>query len=121
LILICDEGVDRPIVDRLRQDGLEVLYVAEMSPGLSDDQVLDEANRSAALLVTADKDFGELVYRQGRITSGVLLRRLAGLSEEEKTALVSAVMREHGTELQGAFSVVSRGRLRVRPRSSPPA
>jgi hypothetical protein len=38
--LLIDESVDRQIVERLRQDGHDVLYVAEMDPGISDDAVL---------------------------------------------------------------------------------
>jgi len=66
---LADEGVDRQIVDRLRQDGHVVLYVAEMERGISDDVVLDLANREGALLLTADKDFGEMVFRLGHIIS----------------------------------------------------
>jgi predicted nuclease of predicted toxin-antitoxin system len=62
--LLADEGVDRQIVERLRQEGYSVLYIAEMDPGISDDLVLDKANQVEALLLTADKDFGELVFRQ---------------------------------------------------------
>jgi len=62
--LLADEGVDRQIVARLRRDGHNVRYVAEMSPGIPDEAVLDAANRGEALLLTADKDFGELVFRQ---------------------------------------------------------
>ncbi len=57
---LADEGVDRQIVDRLRLDGHGVLYIAEMDPGISDDEVLDIANREDALLLTSDKDFGGL-------------------------------------------------------------
>lgn len=39
--LVADEGVDRQIVDRLRQDGDQVFYVAEMQPGIPDEAVLD--------------------------------------------------------------------------------
>lgn len=53
---VADESVDRHIVERLRQDGHQVWYVAEMEPGISDDLVLALANREAALLLTADKD-----------------------------------------------------------------
>jgi Domain of unknown function (DUF5615) len=62
MILLADESVDRPIVERLRQDGHDVTYVAELSPSISDEQVLQEANTRNALLLTEDKDFGELVY-----------------------------------------------------------
>lgn len=56
---LADEGVDWQIVDCLRQDGHVVLYVAEMERGVSDDVVLELANREGALLLTADRDFGE--------------------------------------------------------------
>ena len=72
-----DESLDRQIVDRLRREGHTVWYVAEMEPGIPDDIVLDLANREADVLLTADKDFGELVFRQGRVTSGIFLVRLA--------------------------------------------
>lgn len=52
---LADESVDRQIVERLRQDGHLVWYVAEMEPGISDDIVLASANQEAALLLTADK------------------------------------------------------------------
>jgi predicted nuclease of predicted toxin-antitoxin system len=64
--ILADESVDRQIVERLRQDGHEVLYIAEMEPSIEDDLVLERANERSALLVTADKDFGELVFRDKR-------------------------------------------------------
>lgn len=58
---LVDEGVDRQIVHRLRSEGHAVIYVAELESGISDDAVLDIANRESAVLVAADKDFGEIV------------------------------------------------------------
>ena len=78
--LVADEGVDRPVVERLRQDGHHVVCVAEMSPSAPDEEVLQQANAGSAVLLTADKDFGELVFRQGLVHSGVVLPRLAGLA-----------------------------------------
>lgn len=120
MTLLCDEGIDRPVVDRLRQAGFEVHYVAEMSPGIADEEVLDLARRAAALLITADKDFDELVFRQRRVSGGVLLLRLAGLPEDEKSAAVLSVLAEHPQKLVGAFSVLSPKRLRIRPGNFPP-
>jgi predicted nuclease of predicted toxin-antitoxin system len=79
MILLADESVDRPIVERLRQDAHDTMYVAELAPSISDDDVLKEANSQSALLLTEDKDFGELVYRLGRVHAGIVLIRLAGL------------------------------------------
>lgn len=113
---LADEGVDFSVVQWLRRDGHEVLYVAEMAPGISDEKVLAAANDKNALLLTADKDFGELVYRLRRISAGVLLIRLAGLSPAAKAALVSSVVRDLGEKLVHAFTVVTPGVVRVRPR-----
>lgn len=112
--LIADEGVDWPIVERLRQDGHNVLYIAEMEPGISDDVVLDEANRYRAVLLTQDKDFGELVFRQGLVNTGVVLIRLHGLSNEHKAEIVSTVIQEREAELEDAFCVISPGMVRIR-------
>jgi predicted nuclease of predicted toxin-antitoxin system len=116
--LLADESVDRQIVERLRQDGLEVLYVAEMEPGVTDSVVLERANESTALLVTADKDFGELVFREGRLSSGgVTLIRLAGLSAGRKAEVVSNAFRKHGAEFSQRFSVISPGKIRIRQKA----
>jgi predicted nuclease of predicted toxin-antitoxin system len=82
--LLADEGVDRQIVERLRQDGHQVLYVLEMERSLGDEDVLRQANERNALLLTADKDFGELVFRQ------------------------------HAAVMSQAFSVISPGMVRIR-------
>ncbi len=85
---VADESVDFSVVRRLRQDGHSVAYVPELRPGMTDDEVLDLANREAAILLTADKDFGELVYRQRMYAHGIVLIRLAGLSPAQKATLV---------------------------------
>jgi predicted nuclease of predicted toxin-antitoxin system len=111
---LADERVDQPIVDPLRQDGHIVLAVVELEPSIPDNVVLARANEAEALLLTADKDFGELVFRQRRVTTGVVLIRLAGLSPETKAAIVSAVMRNYETELANAFTVINPGTVRIR-------
>lgn len=112
--LLADEGVDRQIVERLRQEGYSVLYIAEMDPGISDDQVLEKANQAEALLLTADKDFGELVFRLHRVTSGIVLLRLAGASPVQKAEIVALVFKEHGAELRDSFAVVTTKAVRIR-------
>jgi predicted nuclease of predicted toxin-antitoxin system len=115
MTLLCDEGVQRPVVEQLRIEGHDVLYVAELEPGVEDEVVLTRAAELHAPLVTTDKDFGELVFRQGKVSAGVVLLRLSGLSNEAKARIVAAAVREHSTELIGAFTVLSPGRVRIRP------
>ena len=113
---VADESVDFPIVERLRQDGHSVWAVVEMDSGISDDLVLDHANRQNAVLLTADKDFGELVFRLKRLNFGVVLVRLAGLPPRRKAEIVACAVEEKGEELKDAFSVITANTLRVRQR-----
>lgn len=115
MILVADEGVDWPIVQRLRLEVHSVYYIAEMAAGMEDEAVLDLALAQDGLLLTNDKDFGEIVFRQRRASAGVVLLRLAGLPAEIKARLVKQVVDEHGNQLLGSFTVVTRQRVRIRP------
>ncbi|MGI9862841.1 DUF5615 family PIN-like protein [Moorella naiadis] len=111
---LADENVDREIVVELRKRGYQVTYVAEMDPGISDDTLLDLANKEKAILITADKDFGEIVFRQQRVTEGVVLVRLSGLPQEVKARLVVLSIEKHLTEITGSFTVITRNHIRIR-------
>ncbi len=112
--ILADESVDNGIVQRLRSDGHDVGYVAEMSPGIMDEEVLVLASDESTLLLTADKDFGELIFRQGYVKRGIVLYRLAGYSSKEKAEIISSVVAKHGTELLESFSVITEKAVRIR-------
>lgn len=111
---LADENVDREVVVELRNRGHEVAYVAEMAPGISDGKLLGLANGKKAILITADKDFGEIVFRQRRVTEGAFLIRLSGLPQEVKAKLVAQAIEKHSAELVGAFTVITRNHIRIR-------
>lgn len=116
--ILADEGIDKQIVDRLRQDGHLVVYIAEESPGITDDVILELANQQDAILATRDKDFGELVYRMNRVTQGVIFVRLDGLHPDTKANVVSAAITAYGAEMIGTFTVISPGNIRIRKRTA---
>ena len=111
---VADEGVDGLIVEKLREDGHNVLYVAEQKSGASDEVILTMANREDRILITRDKDFGELVYHKRQVHSGILLNRLYELDSVAKAKIVSGVVKEHGVRLQGFFTVIQPGRVRMK-------
>ena len=115
---VADESVDRQIANRIRGDGHEVVCVSEIRPGIPDEAVLALANERHALLVTADRDFGELVFRRGRVTEGVVLVRLEGLSNDAKASTVAVAIRRHFSRLRGSFVVIAPGQVRIRPAAS---
>ena len=111
---VADENLDRQIAERLRQEGHVVWYVAEMDPGVSDQEVLTLANNEEAILLTADKDFGELVYRQLLVSPGVILLRLLGLLPAVKAEIVVRAIASHKEEIKSCFVVVSHRSIRIR-------
>jgi predicted nuclease of predicted toxin-antitoxin system len=111
---LADESVDLAIVKRLRRDGYRVSYVAELGLGMPDDAVLHLANQESAILLTADKDFGELVFRQQLHMHGVILIRLAGLTPARKAEVVAIAIRKHLSELPHSFAVITPGIIRIR-------
>lgn len=111
---LADESIDRQIIECLRRAGHQVLYVAEMEPGISDESVLTLANAQAALLLTADKDFGEIVFRQRLHGHGIVLIRLAGLSPTRKAEMSVSAINQHVEELSCAFTVITPGICRIR-------
>ena len=99
--LLADESVERSVVESLRRDR---------------HQLLQEADVRGSVLVTSDKDFGELVFRQRLVHSGVILLRLAGLANATKAEIVAEVCRTRAAELIGSFTVISPGQVRIRRR-----
>ncbi len=113
---LADESIDRQIVDRLRLEGHSVSYVVDMEPGVSNGKVFEMANQKDAALLTADKDFGELVFHQRLINQGVILVRLPGLSTAHKAGIVASAVRKHLSELPQTFAVITPGAIRIRRR-----
>lgn len=62
---VADESCAKPVVLALREAGHDVLSIAEVAPGATDQQVLERALNEKRVLITEDRDFGELVYARG--------------------------------------------------------
>ena len=71
--LFADENIARAIVAWLRAAGHDVLYAPEVDPGAIDEDWLSRADADQRLVVTSDKDFGELVFRDQLNSFGVVL------------------------------------------------
>jgi predicted nuclease of predicted toxin-antitoxin system len=111
---LADECVDYQIIDLLRKNSYELLYIPEMDPGISDKEVFDISNKESAVLITADKDFGELVFRQGKTNSGVILLRLSGLPLNVKAEVVLSAIDRYHDEMINNFTVITPETIRIR-------
>jgi predicted nuclease of predicted toxin-antitoxin system len=114
---LADENIQGEIVGRLRAPGEDVVSVGALDLSAADPIVVGHAQAHGRILLTADKDFGELVVRQGMQIPGVVLLRLHGLPLAERADILLAAIDLFGDRLLGNFSVIHRARIRVRPLS----
>lgn len=117
LSFVADENVESDVVEALRALGHDVVHIARSSPGAPDDSLLAQARAGSSILITSDKDFGDLVYRQRKTTAGVVLMRLPGLSAQLTARKVAAVVDRHEGQLLGSFVVIAAGSVRIRAAS----
>jgi predicted nuclease of predicted toxin-antitoxin system len=110
---VADESCAGPVIRALRKAGHDVIAIAEVAPGATDQQVLDRALNENRVLITEDRDFGNLVYAQRRPSAGVILIRFpTGARQATPATLVEAVDAV-GSRLQNSFTVVEPGRVRI--------
>jgi predicted nuclease of predicted toxin-antitoxin system len=110
---LADESCDFSVVRALRSAGHDVLAVAELSPGSDDTRVMDLAHRQGRILLTEDKDFGQLVYAHSRLSNGVIFLRYPANARKLLPAAVVNLVSEAQAELPGSFIVMSPGRIRI--------
>jgi predicted nuclease of predicted toxin-antitoxin system len=111
---LVDECVDAQLVRQLREDGHDVAYMAELSPRASDHTVLTLAGNEGRLLLTDDKDFGDLIFRQARSVPGIVLLRIDPRRRIQKLQRLKLAIEKFGMELFGRYTVVEEVRFRSR-------
>lgn len=113
--LLADENIPLPSIRRLRAEGYDVLAIAKVSPGAEDLEVLGTARDTGRVLVTFDRDFGELIYRDlAPVPPGVLFLRDAYYDPGEAAELLIRVLTDAEIEVVGYFSVVTKDGVRQR-------
>lgn len=112
--LCADENIPKEFVIRLRENGHDVLWVREVLGGATDSEVLTLVFREERLLITFDKDFGELVFRRGKAAvHGVILFRIPQTPSEWLAKRISDVLLSRD-DWMGNFSVVDDLTVRMR-------
>mgnify|MGYP000937861191 FL=1 len=111
---LANENIPFDAVRALREKGYDVLWTREDSPGSTDIEVLEAAQKQDRVLITFDKDFGELAFRSKHpAASGIILFRMPMNSPAEAARFLSEAIRSRD-DWEGHFSVVETHRVRMR-------
>lgn len=111
---VADEGVDGTLVKLLREAGHDVFYFAETERSTEDAVILEMANTENRILISRDKDFGELVWRMKMVHPGIILIRAEELNSVARSNLVAEFIAENQELLSDHFIVIQQGITRVR-------
>ncbi len=113
--LLTNENIPLASVDALRKAGHDVISVTEHSPGISDEAVLQIAHDEKRIVVTFDRDYGELIFlRQHPLPDGVLYLRFTPRSPLDPAAYLDILV-SSGIELYGKFTTADKEKVRQRP------
>ena len=112
---LADENVPRIVIERLRTRGFEVVSVSEVRPGATEKDVLEIANAGNSIVITEDRDFGEMVIRQRLGVCGLILLELDRLSNAAQAEIVVQSVLLHGDKFSGNLAVIEPERIRIRP------
>lgn len=113
---LANENFPLASVRLLRDAGHEVRAVAEETPGARDADVLTTAAAGALIILTFDRDYGELIYRLGHPSPpGLVYFRFRPATPQEPAALLFETLKAPHIVLENHFTIVERGRIRQRP------
>lgn len=111
--LVADENCDFSVVTDLRLAGYDVASITEQMAGADDERVIDFARSQRRLLLTEDKDFGQLVFAAAKQNSGVILIRYPSSARSALTTAVLKLLSDNGENLYSRFAVLEPGRVRI--------
>lgn len=110
---LADESCDFAVVRALRNAGHDVTAISEMRPGLPDDAVIAIAETERRIVLTEDRDFGQLVYAAGAASHGVILLRFPTQARAGLPGTVLRLVEERHDDVAHRFIVVEPGRIRI--------
>ena len=110
---LVDECTGPAVAKWLRNQDYDVSSVYEENQGAVDDDILEKADTENRILITNDKDFGELVFRKQKTHKGVILLRLEDERSVNKIAVLKRLMKHYKDRLVNNFVVVTETTIRI--------
>ncbi|PSG98530.1 MAG: hypothetical protein BRC29_00195 [Nanohaloarchaea archaeon SW_7_43_1] len=111
---IVDESTGKKVADFLNED-YDTVFVGEEMLGASDSEIIKKARREDRIIVTNDKDFGQLAVKDGREAKGILLLRLKLETPQNKIKITEQVLADHREKLEDNLVVAKEDSTKVRP------
>ncbi|CAG0942871.1 hypothetical protein BROC_02037 [Candidatus Brocadiaceae bacterium] len=112
---LANVNVEKPLIDFLEEKGFDVKWVTNIDKRMPDDRVCEIANSEQRIIITNDKDFGEIVFYQQKITYGIILLRVKGQKSSEKIILFDKLLENYLDKIANHFVVLTKTKFRFIP------
>ncbi|MBC2699315.1 MAG: DUF5615 family PIN-like protein [ANME-2 cluster archaeon] len=110
---LVDECTGLAVAQWLRLQNHDVVSVYDEIRGADDKEVIKKASEQNRILITNDKDFAELVFREKKQHKGVILLRLEDERAANKIAVLKHLLEKYEKSLPGDFIVVTETTVRI--------
>ena len=110
---LADVNVEKQIVDLLIRRGFDVKWIPDFDCRMEDADLVKLLNLEDRILITNDKDFGELTFLQKMDSHGIILMRVPGQQVHEKVRLMKKLLTGHRDKMVGHFIVIKKAKIRV--------
>jgi|SRR3989338_2954944 len=114
LKFIVDESSGSKVAEALGQKGYDTIYCGKFFPGCQDEYILKKAENDGRIIITNDKDFGELMFRLKKPSNGVMFLRLKVDRPDNRIKFILEVVNGLGEKLEKKFVLISESKIRIR-------
>ena len=112
---LADVNVEKPLVDYLSKQGYDIKWVPDYNCEMPDEGLLQLANEEKRIFITNDKDFGDLIFLQKKLSVGTILFRVKGQKTEEKIKLMKKILMGYRDKLLNHYIVITKAEIRIIP------
>jgi len=112
---LADVNVEKPLVDYLSKQGYDIKWVPDYNCEMPDEGLLQLANEEKRIFITNDKDFGDLIFLQKKLSVGTILFRVKGQKTEEKIKLMKKILMGYRDKLLNHYIVITKAKIRIIP------
>jgi predicted nuclease of predicted toxin-antitoxin system len=112
--LIADENIPKETLGILKKQGVDIISVTDFAFGLSDEEILDLARKNRKIIVTFDKDFGQLIFKENMKTNGLLLLRFVPESPQQIARRIKQVLKTK-VKIENHVVTIKKDSIKVTP------
>lgn len=112
---LANVNVEKPLIDFLDEKGFDIKWVTNIDKRMPDDRVCELANSEQRIIITNDKDFGEIVFYQQKIAYGIILMRVKGQNSAEKIVVLDKLLENYQDKIANHFVVLTKTKFRFIP------